>query len=92
MFEIGKKKLEQTRRLVDFIYEIGCFENVDGFFLMLFKAIRAFVSFSKGNIRKYVRIFFSFSFSYLLITSVKIFDYDLMDVLLILRFYYLYIW
>lgn len=32
MFEIGKKKLEQTRRLVDFIYEIGCFENVDGFF------------------------------------------------------------
>lgn len=61
------------------------------FFLMLFKAIRAFVSFSKGNIREYVRIFFSFSFSYLLITSVKIFDYDLMDVLLILRFYYLYI-
>lgn len=58
MFEIGKKKLEQTRRLVDFIYEIGCFENVDGFFfLMLFKAIRAFVSFSKGNIREYVRIF-----------------------------------
>lgn len=57
MFEIGKKKLEQTRRLVDFIYEIGCFENVDGFFLMLFKAIRAFVSFSKRNIREYVRIF-----------------------------------
>lgn len=27
------------------------------FFLMLFKAIRAFVSFSKGNIREYVRIF-----------------------------------
>lgn len=54
MFEIGKKKLEQTRRLVDFIYEIGCFENVDGFFLMLFKT---FVSFSKGNIREYVRIF-----------------------------------